>query len=275
MRCCNCQRRLGAATEVGLRTASTANAVLYLAVEKSKAVPTKRRAAIKYSDKKRVERFREYATGEFIKRDLEGALTALIGDLALDTALRDRGRTERELDEGAPWESLRWQRRWNPSENDGTLRWRVSTALEVLDTLAHVADEGFESTHGGAQRKRGASNATRWGNGLSDQAKHASAIYVRIRRMIGQVRAGAFWQAEQTRLDLTKLGVQLGAVDPDPAHKDAVVAKLLEERDSFRRLLQGREASRNASSLVTRVALGARALAMCACRYIELANGSL
>ena len=110
-----------------------------------------------------------------------------------------------------------------------------------MDTLAHVADEGFESTHGGAHRKRGASNATRWGNGLSDQAKHASAIYVRIRRMIGQVRAGAAWQAEQTRLDPAKLGVQLGSVDPDPAHKGAVVTKLLEERDSFRRLLQGRD----------------------------------
>ena len=46
---------------------------------------------------------------------------------------------------------------------------------------------------------------------------------------------------EQTRLDLTKLGVQLGAVDPDPARKDAAIAKLLEERDSFRRLLQGRD----------------------------------
>ena len=59
--------------------------------------------------------------------------------------------------------------------------------------------------------------------------------------MIGQVRAGAFWQAEQTRLDLAKLGVQLGTVDPDPASKDELVAKLLEERDSFRRLLQGRD----------------------------------
>ena len=49
------------------------------------------------------------------------------------------------------------------------------------------------------------------------------------------------WQAEQTRLDLTKLGVQLAPVDPDPARKDTVVAKLLEERDSFRRVLQGRD----------------------------------
>ena len=57
------------------------------------------------------------------------------------------------------------------------LRWRVSTALEVLGTLAHVADEGLEATHGGAQRRRGASTPARWGNGLSEQAKNASAIY--------------------------------------------------------------------------------------------------
>ena len=156
--------------------------LLRVGIDTKKAASTKRRAAIKYSDKKRVERFREYATGEFTKRDLDGALTALIGDLALDTALRDRGRTERELDEGAPWESLRWQRRWNPNEDDGTLRWRISTALEVLDTLAHVADEGFESTHGGTHRKRGTSNATRWGNGLSDQAKHGPSDEATRRR---------------------------------------------------------------------------------------------
>ena len=187
-----------------------------------------------------MEGFGEYATDEFGKRNLDGAHNELIGGLALDAALRDRGRTERELDEGAPWEALRWQHRWDPRLDDGTVRWRVSTALEVLDTLAHVADEGFEATHGGAHHRRGASNSARWGNGLSDQAKHASAIYVRIRRMIGQVRAGAAWQAEQTRLDLTKLGVQLSPVEAGPARKEEVVTKLLEQRDSFRRLLQGR-----------------------------------
>ena len=40
---------------------------------------TKRRAAIKYSDKRRVERFREYATHEFDKRDMDAALNDLIG----------------------------------------------------------------------------------------------------------------------------------------------------------------------------------------------------
>ena len=103
--------------------------------------------------KKRVERFREYATGEFTKRNLDGALTELIGGLTLDAALRDRSCTERELDEGAPWEALRWQRQWDPSADDGALRWKLSTALEVLGTLAHVADEGFESTHGRTHRK--------------------------------------------------------------------------------------------------------------------------
>ena len=97
--------------------------LLGVGADAKKAAPTKRRAAIKYSDKKRVERFREYATDEFVKRNLDGALTELIGGITfLDAALRDRGRTERELDEGAPWEALRWQRRWDPSADDGTLR---------------------------------------------------------------------------------------------------------------------------------------------------------
>ena len=127
--------------------------LLGVGTDTKKAVTTKRRAAIKYSDKKRVERFREYATDEFVKRNLVGTLVELIGGLTLDTALRDRGRTERELDEGAPWEALRWQRQWDPSADDGALRWKLSTALEVLGTLAHVADEGFESTHGRTHRK--------------------------------------------------------------------------------------------------------------------------
>ena len=110
--------------------------LLGIGADKKKSAATKRRAAIKYSDKKRVERFREYATNEFARRDLDGALTELIGGLALDAALRDRGRTERELDEGAPWEALRWQRRWDPGLDDGTLRWRASTALAVLGAFA-------------------------------------------------------------------------------------------------------------------------------------------
>ena len=218
---------------------------LEIGADKGKASVTKRRVAIKYSDKKRVERFREYATNDFDKRDMDGALNDLIGGLALDAALRDRGRSEREAVEGAPWVALRWQRRWDPRLDDGALRWRVPTALGVLDTLAHVADEGFEATHGGAQRRRGASAPARWGNGLSEQAKHALAIYVRIRRTIGQVRAGATWQAEKTRLNLAKLSVQLCPVDPDPARKEAVVAKLLEERDTFRLLLQDRNRVRH------------------------------
>ena len=76
--------------------------LLGIGVNKGKAPVKKRRAAIKYSDKKRVERFREYATHEFGKRDMGGALNGLIGDLALGASVRDRGRSEREADEGAP-----------------------------------------------------------------------------------------------------------------------------------------------------------------------------
>ena len=82
--------------------------LLRIGVDKGKATVTKRRAAIKYSNKKRVERFREYATHEFDRRDMDGARHGLIGVLALDAALRDRDRSEREADEGAPWEALRW-----------------------------------------------------------------------------------------------------------------------------------------------------------------------
>jgi len=67
--------------------------LLGIGADKGKSAATKRRAAIKYSDKKRLERFRAYATDEFDKRDLDGALNELIGGLALDAALRDRGRT--------------------------------------------------------------------------------------------------------------------------------------------------------------------------------------
>ena len=68
--------------------------LLGVGTDTKNAVSTTRRAAIKYSDKNRVERFREYATDEFAKRNPDGAHAELIGGLTLDTALRDRGRTE-------------------------------------------------------------------------------------------------------------------------------------------------------------------------------------
>jgi hypothetical protein len=80
---------------------------LGIGVDRGKASVTKRRVASKYSEKKRVERFREYATHEFDRRDMDGAFHDLTGNLALDAALRDRDRSEREADEGAPWEALR------------------------------------------------------------------------------------------------------------------------------------------------------------------------
>ena len=155
--------------------------------------PSKRRAAIKYGDKKRVGRFREYATDEFVKRNLDGTLTELIGGLTLDTALRDRGRTERELDEGARCGkhfggSAGGTRAQTTARCGGEYRLhlRFWTRLPMWRMEALSLRTG-ERTVGAGHRTR----RDRWGNGPSDQAKHASAIYVRIRRMIGQVRGVA------------------------------------------------------------------------------------
>jgi hypothetical protein len=63
-------------------------------------LPQRHKSQIRYSDKKRVTRFRAYATDLYEKHGEARRVHALIGDLALDGALTKLGRAAREADAG-------------------------------------------------------------------------------------------------------------------------------------------------------------------------------
>ena len=61
-------------------------------------LPQRHKSQIRYSDQKRVARFRAYATDLYEKHGVARQVHALIGDLALDGALTKLGRAAREAD---------------------------------------------------------------------------------------------------------------------------------------------------------------------------------
>ena len=129
------------------------------------------KSQIRYSDKKRVARFRTYAADLYEKQGMSDKLHELIGDLTLDGTLMELGRVAREADAAAGWDACHW--RPNGQADVGTLRGKIDEAMRLLDEFATQADVGFEATHGKSQRHRdpGSSRSRKqFGMGWSQQA---------------------------------------------------------------------------------------------------------
>ena len=77
-------------------------------------------SAVKYSDKPRLARFRDFSTKFFSKRGLDSAMESLIGNVALDEDLRRRAELERDEAERRGWEDVHW--RPAGAEREGTER---------------------------------------------------------------------------------------------------------------------------------------------------------
>ena len=67
-------------------------------------LPQRHKSQIRYSDKKRVARFRTYATDLYEKKGVATKVHDLIGDIVLDDALAERGREVRDADAAAGWD---------------------------------------------------------------------------------------------------------------------------------------------------------------------------
>ena len=113
-------------------------------------LPQRHKSQIRYSDKKRVARFRDYATDLYEKHGVSNKVQNLIGDLALDGTLTELGRVAREADAAAGWDTFHW--RQNKQADGSTLRGKIDEAMRLLDDLATQADVGFQSTHRKSQR---------------------------------------------------------------------------------------------------------------------------
>ena len=66
------------------------------------------KSAVKYSDKPRLARFRDFADKFFIKRGLDEAMESLIGGVVLGTKLQQRAALERDKAERRGWEQEHW-----------------------------------------------------------------------------------------------------------------------------------------------------------------------
>ena len=115
-------------------------------------LPQRHKSQIRYSTKKRVARFRDYATDLYEKHGVSDNVHSLIGNLALDGALTEPGRVAREADAAAGWGACHW--RSNRHADISTLRGKIDEAMRLLDDFATQADVGFQSTHGKSQRHR-------------------------------------------------------------------------------------------------------------------------
>ena len=134
-------------------------------------LPQRHKSQIRYSDKKRVARFRNYATDLYEKHGVSDKVHGLIGDLTLDGTLTELGRVAREADAAAGWDACHW--RPNRQADVSTLRGKIDEAMRLLDDFATQADVGFQSTHGKSQRHRdpGSSRSRKqFGMGWSQQA---------------------------------------------------------------------------------------------------------
>ena len=66
-------------------------------------------SAVKYSDKPRLARFRDFAENFFDKRGLNATMESLIGNVVLDEKLQQRAALERDESERRGWEQEHWR----------------------------------------------------------------------------------------------------------------------------------------------------------------------
>ena len=178
-------------------------------------LPQRHKSQIRYSDKKRVARFRVYAADLYEEHGVARQVHALIGDLALDGALAELGRAARAAGAAAGWGACHWR----PGRRAGvtTLRGKIDEAMRLLDEFATKADVGFQSTYGKSQRHRnpGSSRSKKqFGMGLSLAAISIARHIVTIRCMGSEARHGNWQQCFAHTAALGAKGVSMGVINP-------------------------------------------------------------
>ena len=145
-------------------------------------LPQRHKSQIRYSNKKRVAHFRDYATDLYEKHGVPNKVHSLIGDLALDGMLTELGRVAREADAAAGWDACHW--RSNRQADVSTLRGKIDETMRLLDGFVTQADVGVQSTYGKSQRRRdprSSRSRQQFGMGWSQQAVATARRIVTIR----------------------------------------------------------------------------------------------
>ena len=143
------------------------------------------KSQIRYGDKPRVARFREFADGVLAKERFGERTERLIGTLSMTHELKEEGARDREDEEAKGREEVNWAATDAKADsgNGGmdyvvgmALRQRINAAMALLDHVAARADLTFAQTHGGHSRERSKSNQNRWGDGYSAVAKRTALV---------------------------------------------------------------------------------------------------
>ena len=125
------------------------------------------KSQIRYGDKPRVARFREFSDSSLAKERLGERMERLIGTLSLTDELREEGGRDREEEEAEGWGEVNWfAKEAGADSGKGGMdyvegmarRQRINAAMALLDHAAARADLAFAQTHGGDSRVRSKSN---------------------------------------------------------------------------------------------------------------------
>ena len=203
-------------------------------------LPQRHKSQIRYSDKKRVARFRTYATDLYEKQSISDKAHDLIGDLTLDGTLTELGRVAREADAAAGLGACHW--RPNSQADVSTFRSKIDEAMRLLGDFATRADVGFQSTHGKSQRHRdpGSSRSRKqFGMGWPQQAVDTARRIVTIRCMTKDIYDGNWQQCFARAAALESEGVLSGVINPATPRPE-LLAHLVRVRRQFRKNLQGK-----------------------------------
>ena len=177
-----------------------ADAILGVMAVDAPRVVTRSKSQIRYGDKPRVARFREFAGGVLAKERFGERMERLIGTLSLTHELKEEGARDKEEEEEAKgWEEVNWAATDAKTDSGNgemdyvvgmALRQRINAARALLDHVAARADLTFAQTHGGNSRERSKSNQNRWGDGYSAVAKRTALVCTRLRKLVKSVYEG-------------------------------------------------------------------------------------
>ena len=85
-----------------------AEAILGVMTVDAPRVVTRSKSQIRYGDKPRVARFREFADDALAKERLGERMERLIGALSLTHELREEGARDRDEEEAKGWDEVNW-----------------------------------------------------------------------------------------------------------------------------------------------------------------------
>ena len=190
-----------------------ADAILGVMAVDAPRVVTRSKSQIRYGDKPRVARFREFADGALAKERFGERMERLIGTLSLPHELKEEGARDREEEEAKGWDEVNWPvaDAKADSGNGGmdyvegmALRQRTNAAMALLDHVAARADLAFAQAHGGNSRERSKSNQRRWGGGHSAVAKRTALVCTRLRKLVKSVYKKRLDDADAIRATLAR-----------------------------------------------------------------------